>query len=98
MKDYAVRLLAAFGKQEDVHPSSFIAHPLIEPLTDRELEVLHLLAGGASNQAIADALIISLGTVKAHISHILGKLDARNRTEAVLRAQDLGLLTKSSPR
>lgn len=64
----------------------------VEPLTARELEVLRLLTDGASNQRIADELTVSVGTVKAHISHILGKIGARNRTEAVARARKLGLL------
>ncbi|MDP2950159.1 MAG: LuxR C-terminal-related transcriptional regulator [Chloroflexota bacterium] len=63
-----------------------------EPLTAREVEVLRLLADGASNQRIADELTVSVGTVKAHISHILGKIGASNRTEAVARARKLGLL------
>jgi ATP/maltotriose-dependent transcriptional regulator MalT len=65
---------------------------LVESLSERELEVLRLIAGGASNQAIGAKLVISLGTVKSHINHILGKLGARNRTEAVARARDLDLL------
>ena len=65
--------------------------PGVEPLTAREVEVLRLLAGGASNQRIADELTVSVGTVKAHISHILGKIGAHNRTEAVARARELGL-------
>ena len=64
----------------------------MEPLSDRELEVLRLIAGGASNQAIATTLMISIGTVKSHINHILGKLESRNRTEAVARARALGLI------
>jgi DNA-binding CsgD family transcriptional regulator len=56
-------------------------------LSERELEVLRLIAGGASNHAIAAALVISLGTVKSHINHILGKLAASNRTEAIARAR-----------
>jgi LuxR family maltose regulon positive regulatory protein len=64
----------------------------IEPLTAREVEVLRLLAGGASNQAIAAELMVSVGTVKAHVSHILGKLGAHSRTEGVARARELGLL------
>jgi LuxR family maltose regulon positive regulatory protein len=63
-----------------------------KPLTARELEVIRLLAGGASNQRIANELTVSVGTVKAHISHILGKMEAGNRTEAVARARKLGLL------
>lgn len=63
-----------------------------EALSLREVEVLRLIADGASNQTIADRLVISIGTVKSHISHILGKLAARSRTEAVARARDRGLL------
>ncbi|MBN2085567.1 MAG: AAA family ATPase [Anaerolineales bacterium] len=65
---------------------------LPNPLSDRELEVLHLLARGMSNQEIARKLVITVGTVKSHVNHILEKLNARNRTEAVARARDLGLL------
>ena len=65
---------------------------LIEPLTGRELEVLRLLAAGKSNQRIAHDLVVALNTVKKHVTHILGKLGAANRTEAVARARDLGLI------
>lgn len=65
---------------------------LVEPLSERELEVLHLMAAGRSNQEIADRLIISLPTVKKHGSNIFGKLQVSNRTEAVARGRALGLL------
>jgi LuxR family maltose regulon positive regulatory protein len=65
---------------------------LFEQLTGRELEVLQMLAAGRSNQAIASQLVITLDTVKKHVSHVLGKLGATNRTEAVTRARDLGLI------
>jgi LuxR family maltose regulon positive regulatory protein len=65
---------------------------LPEPLTERELEVLRLVAEGRSNPEIADELIVAVGTVKAHTSSIYRKLDVRSRTEAVIRAQELGLL------
>ena len=65
---------------------------LIEPLTGRELEVLRLLAAGRSNQRIAHDLVVVLDTVKKHVTHVLGKLGAANRTEAVARARDLGLI------
>lgn len=68
--------------------SSIVPEGMLEPLTGRELEVLHLLAGGASNQAIAAQLVVTLDTVKKHVSHVLRKLDARNRTEAVARARE----------
>jgi len=65
---------------------------LVEPLTGRELEVLRLLAAGKSNQRIAHDLVVALDTVKKHVTHVLGKLGAANRTEAVARARDLGLI------
>ena len=65
---------------------------LAEPLTDRELEVLRLLAAGRSNQRIAHELVVALDTVKKHVTHVLGKLGAANRTEAVARARQLGLI------
>jgi LuxR family maltose regulon positive regulatory protein len=65
---------------------------LVEPLSDREIEVLRLLAAGKPNQEIAEELFIALDTVKKHVSHILAKLGASNRTEATSRARELGLL------
>jgi DNA-binding NarL/FixJ family response regulator len=66
--------------------------PLAEPLSQRELEVLALLAEGLSNQEIAGRLYIAPGTVKNHVSNILSKLNARDRTQAILQAQQFGLL------
>ena len=66
---------------------------MTEPLTARETQVLHLLAAGAPNQRIADDLVVTLDTVKKHITHVLGKLGAANRTEAVSRARQLGLIS-----
>ncbi|HEX5289958.1 MAG TPA: LuxR C-terminal-related transcriptional regulator, partial [Streptosporangiaceae bacterium] len=65
---------------------------LVDPLTSRELEVLEMLAVGASNQAIASQLVVTLDTVKKHVSHVLSKLGAANRTEAVARARELSLI------
>jgi LuxR family maltose regulon positive regulatory protein len=65
---------------------------LVEQLTDRELEVLAMMATGTPNQAIAEELFVTVFTVKKHVSHVLGKLGAANRTEAVARARDLGLI------
>ncbi len=65
---------------------------LLDPLSNRELEVLGLFAAGLSNQAIADKLFLSLGTVKAHSSNIYRKLDVRNRAQAIIRAGELNLL------
>jgi LuxR family maltose regulon positive regulatory protein len=65
---------------------------LIEPLSERELEVLRLLTAGRSNREIAEALVISTGTAKSHVHHLCGKLGVRNRTEAAMRAKELGLV------
>src|SRR5215470_3349584 len=65
---------------------------LADPLTGRELQVLTMLAAGTPNRAIAEQLFVTVFTVKKHISHILGKLGAANRTEAVARARELGLI------
>jgi LuxR family maltose regulon positive regulatory protein len=71
---------------------------LAEPLTGRELEVLRLLAAGRSNQRIALDLFVALDTVKKHVTHVLGKLGAANRTEAAARARQLGLIPSHPPR
>jgi LuxR family maltose regulon positive regulatory protein len=73
-------------------PSSLAAQQLLEPLTQREQEVLHLLADGTSNQEIARQLVISLATAKKHVASILSKLGAENRTQAIARARSLSLL------
>jgi NarL family two-component system response regulator LiaR len=68
------------------------AQPLAEPLSERELEVLELIAQGLTNAEIAARLFIAHGTVKRHINNIYGKLQVRHRTEAIARARDLDLL------
>lgn len=65
---------------------------LVEPLTEREQEVLFLVAEGLKNREIAERLFVTLGTVKSHVNSIYGKLDVRNRVEAVARARELSLL------
>ena len=82
------RLLQAVRKREDVLRSE---QPQM-PLTERETHVLRLLASGYSNREIALALVVSVGTVKNHVSSILGKLGVRDRTRAVLRGLQDGLL------
>ena len=77
--------------QEAQHPAPGIP-PLLDPLTDREREVLRLLAEGASNAAIAEALVVAVGTVKKHVYNVCGKVGAQNRTQAVARARALHLL------
>ena len=92
---YLARLQRAFGA---AHPApepgrGAVSPPgIVDPLTSRELEVLEMLAAGRSNQAIAGELVVTLNTVKKHVSHVLGKLGAANRTEAVARARELSLL------
>jgi LuxR family maltose regulon positive regulatory protein len=65
---------------------------LPEPLSEREMEVLRLVAAGASNKEIADQLFIALSTAKKHVSNMLVKLDTPNRTQAAARGRELGLL------
>ena len=95
MPDYVRKLLAAFEtekqKSED-RPAMPPAQPLIEPLSQRELEVLRLIAQGLSNQEIGERLFVALTTVKGHNQKIFGKLQVQRRTEAVARARELGLL------
>jgi LuxR family maltose regulon positive regulatory protein len=91
---YVARLLEASGQPPLSQPS--VDQPLVDPLTLRELEVLSLIAGGLRNQEIADQLVISLATVKRHISNIYGKLGVSHRTQAVARGQELGLLQSPS--
>jgi LuxR family maltose regulon positive regulatory protein len=66
---------------------------LVEPLSDRELEVLQLIAGGLSNGQIGEKLYIAQGTVKRHITNLYGKLEVQSRTQAVARAREIGLLS-----
>jgi ATP/maltotriose-dependent transcriptional regulator MalT len=87
-KNYLKRLLAAFKVKDAVSTNA----QLQEPLSDRELDVLMLIAAGLSNQQIADKLFISLNTTKSHVKRINAKLDTHSRTEAVHRAQEFGLL------
>jgi LuxR family transcriptional regulator, maltose regulon positive regulatory protein len=92
---YLAALVRACGQVDAVPPQGRAAAAppgLVEPLTDRELEVLRLLAAGRSNQRIAHDLVVALDTVKTHVTHILGKLGAANRTEAAARARQLGLI------
>jgi LuxR family maltose regulon positive regulatory protein len=94
LPSYVATLLSAFGNPHvvDAAPAGTANQELVEPLTRREHEVLHLLSAGASNREIARRLVLSLGTVKKHVSNICGKLDVQNRTQAVARAQTFRLL------
>jgi ATP/maltotriose-dependent transcriptional regulator MalT len=95
---YLSRLMHAFEPGAALHhvPRTTREAPggaeLVEPLTDRELQVLRLIAAGKSNQQIADELVVVVDTVKKHVGHILDKLEATNRTQAAARARALGLL------
>jgi len=88
--NYSQRLLAAFAAEPTPAPAE--KRPQPSPLSRRELELLALIAAGKSNKEIASQLYISIGTVKRHTVNIFTKLDVRNRTEAVARAREMGLL------
>jgi LuxR family maltose regulon positive regulatory protein len=95
---YTRKLLAACEaeKQRDADESPLLAapaaQPLIEPLSERELDVLRLIAQGLSNREISERLFLALSTVKGHNRQIFGKLQVQRRTEAIARARELGLL------
>jgi LuxR family maltose regulon positive regulatory protein len=92
--EYVQRLLNAFRSTPlaESQVERRAPQPLAEPLSERELELLRLIAAGLTNRAIADELTVSVNTVKTHARNIYGKLGVRNRTEATTRARDLGLL------
>jgi LuxR family transcriptional regulator, maltose regulon positive regulatory protein len=104
LRDYVIRLLSQFDAEPHLviaadekaspagAPSAGSGLGLVEPLSPRELEVLHLLAQGRTNQEIARQLIVAPGTIKAHTASIYRKLDVANRTEAAARARQLGIL------
>ena len=98
MPDYTARLLAVFEAEEHKSedgsrlPPAPSARSLTEPLSQRELEVLQLIAQGLSNREIGERLFLALITVKGHNRNIFRKLQVRRRTEAVARARELGLL------
>jgi len=103
---YIQDILAAFPKSQSQKvdytegvPADVVAIPIddalavIDPLTSRELEVLHLIAVGDSNRVIAEKLVITISAVKKHTGNIYGKLGVDSRTQAVARARQLGLLS-----
>ena len=89
--DHARRLLSAFPATEPEKTKAPKVE-LIEPLSEREIEVLQLIAEGLSNREIASRIFVSLNTIKVHTRNIYGKLDVHNRTQAVARARTLGVL------
>src|SRR5918992_3557151 len=98
MPDYAARLLvvleaeAQMSEDRSYLPSAPTAQSITEPLSQRELEVLQLIAQGLSNREISERLFLALDTVKGHNRRIFGKLQVQRRTEAVAKARELGLL------
>jgi LuxR family maltose regulon positive regulatory protein len=88
LKSYILNLLAAFGDTGKASKSQ----PLVEPMSEREVEILRLLADGLSNREIAERLVISVGTTKSHVHHILEKLGSDSRMQVVAKARELGLL------
>jgi LuxR family maltose regulon positive regulatory protein len=93
LPDYVEKLLFTFERAVEKPSTTLPKKPeLIEPLSERELEVLRLVAQGLTNNEISQRLVLALSTVKGHNLRIFGKLQARNRAEAVTRARELGLL------
>ena len=88
----AAKVVAEFTRIAGKTAVSPAHQPLIEPLSNRELQILQHIATGGSNREIANALFIAEGTVKNHVTNILGKLGVRDRTQAAIKAKDLGLL------
>ncbi len=88
----AARVLAEFTRLEATAATPPPQSGLVEPLSERELEIVRLVAAGDSNREIAARLFITEGTVKNHVTNILGKLGVRDRTQAAIRARELGLL------
>lgn len=95
---YVAKLLAAFEETDESmrrpKPSADLPTPqsFVEPLSERELDLLHLLAQGLTNRQISERLFITVGTVKVHLSNIYGKLNVHNRTQAVTQARELNML------
>ena len=88
-------LLAAYrsdAAEDSPDNSRRPAQPLLNPLSERELEVLRLIANGLSNQEIMQKLIVEKNTLKTHIRHLYRKLNTRSRTQAIIRARELNLL------
>jgi LuxR family maltose regulon positive regulatory protein len=87
---YTDKLLVAFSQPGPIEKSN--QNSMIEPLSERELDILRLIATGRSNQEISDILVIALSTVKSHINNLYGKLGTNRRTQAIAIARDMGLL------
>ncbi|MGB3715372.1 MAG: LuxR C-terminal-related transcriptional regulator [Candidatus Promineifilaceae bacterium] len=85
-------LIAAFAQDVDVHPAPLVTHPLVEPLTDREIQILRLLAARLSYREIADELYLSVNTIKWYARTIYGKLGVNSKVEAADRARELSIV------
>jgi len=85
------KVMAEFSRLSS--PSSKESEPLVDPLSSREIEILRMVATGASNKEIADTLVIAEGTVKNHLTSILSKLNAKDRLQAVIKARELRLIS-----
>jgi len=85
----AAKVVAEFARLTNKRESH--SQSLVEPLSDREQEILVLIASGASNREIAQTLFLAEGTVKNHVTSVLGKLGVRDRTQAALKAREIGL-------
>ncbi len=89
--DYVTNLLAVFGAKTQLEKPT-TGSPAAEELTQREIEVLRLVAAGLSNRDSADLLVVTEGTIKKHLNNVFGKLGVSSRTQAVARAKELDLL------
>jgi LuxR family maltose regulon positive regulatory protein len=101
MQQYVEKLLPILGEDQSsarnglspAHKSlSMGDQPPVEPLSEREVEIVRFIAAGMSNLEIAQQMVITVGTVKWHLANIYGKLNVHSRTQALARASDLGML------
>lgn len=90
MPSVTARVMAEFSRMPRSQPTQ--ATPIPSPLSEREKQILKMVARGASNKEIAEELVIAEGTVKNHLSNIFDKLEARDRMQAVLKSKELGIL------
>jgi LuxR family maltose regulon positive regulatory protein len=92
LSSYADKLLSSFSHAAPTEEAA--SEALLEPLSERERDILRLIAAGRSNQEIAEMLVIAVSTVKTHINNLYGKLGTNRRTEAIAIARTLGLLAE----
>jgi LuxR family maltose regulon positive regulatory protein len=96
---YVKRLLSDFSGErlaltpDPISDQQAVISALVDPLSERELEILDLIASGLSNKEIADILVISVSTVKSHINNLYGKLGTHSRTQAIAIARNMGMLS-----